>query len=65
MLAYFDCFSGISGDMTLGALIDLGVPLDWLKEHLKRIPLTNFELTMTPVQRNGMHAMSVDVKCIG
>lgn len=61
MLAYFDCFAGISGDMTLGALIDLGVPLDWLNAQLKRIPLSNFELTMTSVQRNGMHAAQVDV----
>jgi uncharacterized protein (TIGR00299 family) protein len=61
MLAYFDCFAGISGDMTLGALVDLGVPIDWLKDQLKGIPLTNFDLTMTPVQRNGMHATLVDV----
>ena len=34
-VAYFDCFSGISGDMTLGALIDLGVDIDFLKKELK------------------------------
>jgi len=62
MLAYFDCFAGISGDMTLGALIDLGVPLDWLNDQLKRIPLSNFDLAMTSVQRNGMHATLVDVE---
>jgi len=36
MIAYFDCFSGISGDMTLGALVDLGVPIEWLKDQLSR-----------------------------
>lgn len=62
MLAYFDCFAGISGDMTLGALIDLGVPLDWLKDQLERMPLANFNLAMTSVQRNGMHGTLVDVE---
>ena len=62
MLAYFDCFAGISGDMTLGALIDLGVPLDWLKDQLNCIPLSNFDLVITSVQRNGMHATLVDVE---
>jgi len=42
MLAYFDCFSGISGDMTLGAFLDLGVPVKWLKENLDSIPLAGF-----------------------
>jgi len=34
-LAYFDCFSGISGDMTLGALVDAGASLDPLREQLR------------------------------
>ncbi len=61
MLAYFDCFSGISGDMTLGALIDLGVPLKYLENHLNSIPLKNFDVTVTPIHRNGISAMSVMV----
>jgi len=61
MLAYFDCFSGISGDMTLGALLDLGVPLKWLKEQLHRVPLADFDIIVSPVQRHGIHAASVQV----
>ena len=34
-IAYFDCFSGISGDMTLGALVDAGLPLDRLIDGLR------------------------------
>jgi len=62
MLAYFDCFSGISGDMTLGALMDLGVPLKWIKERLRSIPLEGFDIAVTAVQRNGMHASLVNVQ---
>ena len=61
MLAYFDCFSGISGDMTLGALINLGVPLKYLQDHLSSIPLKDFDITVTPVHRNGIRAMAVSV----
>jgi len=61
MLAYFDCFSGISGDMTLGALIDLGVPLKYLEDRLNSIPLTDFDITVTPVHHKGIRAMSVIV----
>ena len=64
MFAYFDCFSGISGDMTLGALLDLGVPLEWLKEQLHRVPLNDFEIVVTPVQRHGIQAASVQVKIL-
>lgn len=62
MLAYFDCFSGISGDMTLGACIDLGVPADWLKNRLEQLPLTDFDLTTSSVTRHGISATHVHVK---
>ncbi|MEE8398212.1 MAG: nickel pincer cofactor biosynthesis protein LarC, partial [Desulfobacterales bacterium] len=61
MIVYFDCFSGISGDMTLGAFIDLGVPVDWLKETLSSLPLTGFELTITSIHRMGIQANQVAV----
>ncbi len=64
MLAYFDCFSGISGDMTLGALIDLGVPVQWLKDRLNSIPLVDFDIVVSPVQRHGIQATSVQVEIV-
>ena len=64
MIAYFDCFSGISGDMTLGAFIDLGVPVNWLKDRLEKIPLSGFDLSVATVSRNGIQAKSVDVRVI-
>lgn len=62
MHAHFDCFSGISGDMTLGALIDLGVSAEWLHAQLSRLPLTGFRLQVTPVVRNGISAKRVNVE---
>jgi uncharacterized protein (TIGR00299 family) protein len=62
MQAYFDCFSGISGDMTLGALIDLGAPVDWLQNELSRLPLDGFKLKATPVMRNGIRATFASVE---
>ena len=64
MLAYFDCFAGISGDMTLGALIDLGVPPTWLTDQLRRLPLNNFDVTATSAHRNGIQAKLVQVDAI-
>jgi uncharacterized protein (DUF111 family) len=61
MLAFFDCFSGISGDMALGALFDLGVPVDWLADKLQRMPLKGFDLTVQPLERNGIQAQRVRV----
>lgn len=63
-LAYFDCFSGISGDMTLGALVHLGVPLDWLKHQLAALPLEGFDIVARNVTCNGMGAVKVDVRCL-
>jgi uncharacterized protein (TIGR00299 family) protein len=65
MIAYFDCFSGISGDMTLAAFIDLGVPVKWLNEHLARIPLSGFELQVSPISRSGIQAQKVNIAVTG
>ena len=43
-ILYFDCFSGISGDMTLAALIDLGLPQDKLKKELENLGVGNYSL---------------------
>jgi uncharacterized protein (TIGR00299 family) protein len=62
MHAYFDCFSGISGDMTLGALIDLGVAPGWLQDELTRLPLEGFQLAVKTVVRSGISANLVNVE---
>ena len=65
MMAYFDFFSGVSGDMTLGALIDLGVPLPWLKESIAALPLSGFDITAADVEYNGIKAKRVEVHAHG
>lgn len=45
-VAYLDCFSGISGDMLLGALLDAGVPLEKLETTLRTLPLEGYSLEM-------------------
>jgi len=61
MILYFDCFSGISGDMVLGAFFDLGVPVDWLRETVSSIPLSGFDLSSVSIQRMGIHAQQAKV----
>ena len=61
MLAYFDCFSGISGDMTLGALIDSGVPVERLRHDLARLPVEAFTLRAIPVERHGIRAIRCEI----
>jgi len=58
---HFDCYSGISGDMTLGALVDVGVPFPDLVSGLKRLRLSGFTLRKRRVQRGAIHATKVDV----
>jgi uncharacterized protein (TIGR00299 family) protein len=61
-LAYFDCFSGISGDMALGALVDAGCPLEQLREGLGELRLAGWEISAEKVWKNGMSATWVRVK---
>lgn len=63
-VAYFDCFSGISGDMILGALVDAGVPFDELKAALKNLPVEGYEITQTHVQRCGIGGTKVNVRLV-
>jgi len=61
VIAYFDMFSGISGDMTLGALIDSGVPLDWLNKKLDHI-LNGFQLKTHVVYKHHLKAIDLFVE---
>jgi uncharacterized protein (TIGR00299 family) protein len=58
---YFDCFSGISGDMTLGALIDAGLPLTDLRQALGSLALGAVELRAEKVLRTGVSATKFSV----
>jgi uncharacterized protein (TIGR00299 family) protein len=61
-LAYFDCFSGISGDMTLGALVDAGCDIEHLRAELRGLQVPGWELAAEKVWKNGMAATYVKVK---
>jgi uncharacterized protein (TIGR00299 family) protein len=58
---YFDCFSGISGDMTIGALLDLGLDFQYLKAELEKLPVEDYELKMSRVVRSNLSATKFDV----
>jgi uncharacterized protein (TIGR00299 family) protein len=61
-VAYFDCFSGIAGDMTIGALIDAGVPFDVIEQPLSKMPIEGFELEVARVEKHGIAATQVKVR---
>ncbi|HYU41683.1 MAG TPA: nickel pincer cofactor biosynthesis protein LarC [Vicinamibacteria bacterium] len=60
-IAYFDCASGASGDMVLGALVDLGLPLGRLRAELAKLPLAGYRLEARKVDRAGIQATKVEV----
>ena len=62
---YFDCFSGISGDMTIGALLDLGLDLDYLRSELRKLPVEGYSLKASRVVRSNISAMKFDVRLSG
>lgn len=59
---YLDCFAGISGDMTIGALLDLGLDFNYLKTELAKLGVTGYELSLTRVDRSGINAAKFDVE---
>ena len=60
-IAYFDPFSGASGDMILGALIDAGLSLTTLRAELGKLPVTNYTITAERVSRHGIGGTRVQV----
>lgn len=59
---YFDCFSGVSGDMIVGALLDLGVDLKALKSQLASLEMTGVEIANHRVNRGAISATKFDVE---
>ncbi|MFY9269057.1 MAG: nickel pincer cofactor biosynthesis protein LarC [Candidatus Manganitrophaceae bacterium] len=60
-IAYFDCFSGVSGDMILGALIDAGLPIETLQKEVAKLNLPGCAITARPVRRAGIAGTKVEV----
>jgi pyridinium-3,5-bisthiocarboxylic acid mononucleotide nickel chelatase len=60
--AYFDCFSGVSGDMILGAFLDLGLPVKFLKDSLKNLPLPELRLIIKREERQGVTGTTLTVQ---
>ena len=60
-VAFFDCFSGIAGDMILGALIDLGVDGEYLKKEMEKINFSGYEIKIRKIKKNNINAIDVCV----
>jgi len=60
-ILYYDCFSGISGDMNLGALLDLGVDKKYLIDELNKLNLNGYEVKVSRGIRKGIEGTKVDV----
>src|SRR5713101_2773037 len=62
-IAYFDCFSGISGDMVLGALVDAGCELGRIEAALRKFPVSGWSISAEKVPRGAISATRVKVEC--
>ena len=60
-IAYFDCFSGIAGDMALAALLDCGAPLAQLKSDLASLAVEDWDIRADDVLRLGIHGVKVTI----
>jgi uncharacterized protein (TIGR00299 family) protein len=61
-IAYLDCFAGVSGDMVLGALLDIGLPAEVLDAGWRQLGLKGVEVKHERVQRGGMMGQQIEVR---
>jgi uncharacterized protein (TIGR00299 family) protein len=59
---YFDCFAGVSGDMIIGAQLDLGVDLESVEQQLSSLGLDGYQIKSRRVERSGISAAKFDVE---
>ena len=62
MIAYLDCFSGISGDMLLGAIVDAGADLDQIIAEISRLPVDGYHIEHSTVVDHGIRGVQVGVR---
>ena len=60
-IAFFDCFSGISGNMALGALLDCGIAPEALRDELRKLSLGGYRLDITEAHKAGLRGLAVEV----
>ncbi|MBP2032346.1 uncharacterized protein (TIGR00299 family) protein [Clostridium algifaecis] len=60
-ILYYDCFSGISGDMNLGAMIDVGVDKNYLISELEKLKINEYNIIIQKNTKNGISGTKVDV----
>ena len=60
-ILYFDCFSGICGDMILGALIDIGIDKKFFKDEIKKLNLSGYEINFKKIKYKDFSATDVDI----
>ena len=63
-VAYFDCFSGVSGDMILGALIDLGLDLEELELELKKLKISGYKIKAEKTLKKGISGTKFGVDVV-
>ena len=62
VVVYFDCFSGIAGDMILGALIDSGVKISFLKKELAKLDISSYKIYTKQVKYNEVTGTDVTIE---
>ncbi len=60
-IGYLDCFSGISGDMLLGAMVDAGLEVDALRSELAKLPVSGYRIEAAKTRRAGLAATKASV----